>query len=794
MAKGNLKGKFENYKMIFGEEIAKESISYARKRDELDKKNLVSSRGQVQRQHIRLRRLQVGTDSVMINFESCTLKVSLVLGNVLWFKWSLKSEVTPKYREELGDELKRSSTAFKIKYLQNEIKLNVGKIRIVIHKDGTIEYEMDGELIRTDNPPLISKRKLLHDSLIRPNSKLYGTGERALSLDLRGKMVTLWNHDPNGSYGPGIDPIYISIPQIIDIEGDRGYGIEYMNPTKGLIDLCNREENLIRVEFSSGQLEYYITFGNMQEILERLSRITGLPMLPPKWSFGFHQSKYSYMNTQQIEDVAAGFKRFNLRISAIHMDIDYMIQYRVFTANRDAFPDIKGLSERLKRQGIRLVSILDPAIKWDDNYHIFKEVMRNRGYVKDSDGNPIGAPVWAGNSVFPDYSSDVTRRWWGSLYSFFEKNGISGVWHDMNEPVAFTLWGDNSLPLSAVHEKGTHSEIHNLYALFMAKAGYEGLTRDVNGPRPFILSRSGWSGIQRYSFVWCKAVSIQGEELKQTVPTVLNLSLSGIPYSGVDVGGFSGSPARDLFLRWFQLGAFLPLFRIHSAKGTRDREPWAYGEEVLDIARKFLQIRYSLIPYWYSIAFESHQTGHPLIRPISYHYPRLYSNCAFMVGESILVYPVLDERINSMKITLPPGKWYSFWDSSLNEGEIEEAIVESRIPVFLREGSIIPREDEKLRFDIYPGANFSFTYYSDDDKLKPNFRTIKFVGLSDGETFSIEYEQDGTQKEIEEINFVLNNSDYVFRQNNKREISVSGKKGKVEIDLRPQQPHPKEHT
>jgi alpha-glucosidase len=784
MAKGNFKNKFENYKVIFGEEIANESLSYARRRDELDKKNLVSTVGRIAKNHLRLINVRVGKDSVMIDFDDCILKISSVLDNVLWFTWAEKNEIRPKYREELSDKLESSSAIFIIKQSKNEIQLNAGKVRIVIHKDGKIEYEMNGKLIRTDFPPLISKKKLLHESLIRSKSRLHGTGERALPFDLRGEIVTLWNHDPNGSYGPGTDPIYISIPQIIDIEGDTGYGIEYMNPTRGLIDLCKQEENLIRVEFTSGQLEYYITFGNMQEILERLSRITGLPMLPPRWSFGFHQSKYSYMNTKQIEDVAAGFKRFNLRISAIHMDIDYMNQYRVFTVNRDTFPDINGLSERLKRQGIRLVTILDPAIKWDENYLVFKEVMRNGGYVKDSQGNPIGAPVWAGKSVFPDYSSDSTRRWWGSLYSFFEKNGISGVWHDMNEPVAFSLWGDNSLPLSALHEKGTHSEIHNLYALFMAKAGYEGLTKGANGPRPFILSRSGWSGIQRYSFVWTGDTESTWEELKQTIPTILNLSLSGIPYSGVDIGGFSGSPARDLFLRWFQLGAFLPLFRVHSAKGTRDREPWTYGKEVLDIARKFIEIRYSLIPYWYSIAFESHKTGHPLIRPISYHYPGTYSECAFMVGESILVYPVLEERVNMMKITLPPGKWYSFWDSSLSEGEVEEEIVENRIPVYIREGSIIPREGENLRFDIYPSADFSFTYYSDDDKIKQNFRTIKFIGRSDRGSFSIEYEQGGSKKEVEKISFTLKNPDYVFSENNKREISVTKKKGKVEVNFR----------
>ena len=781
MTKGDVDFNYENYKTIFGVEIANESLSYAKKRDELDKKNFASNREPVKRPEVSLRRFEVSSDIVKIDFGDCTLDISPVSENLLHFVWSQKGESTPKYRRDLNDRFTTESVHFKVEYAKDEIYLDAGRVRIRICNNGSIKYEFMGEIIRTDLPPLISNRSLVHESLIRRKSKLYGTGERALPFDLRGNRVILWNHDPNGSYGPGVDPIYISIPQIIDLDGARGYGIEYMNPSKGLIDLCKKEEDLLRVEFISGQLDYYITFGNMQEILERLANVTGLPMLPPRWSFGFHQSKYSYMDAKQIEDVADEFQRLNLPISAVHMDIDYMNGYRVFTTNKNSFPDIKGLSDRLMRKGIRLVSILDPAVKWDEDYAVFKELVMNSGYVRDQEGNPIAAPVWAGKSVFPDYSSEETQRWWGSLYSFFEDNGISGVWHDMNEPVAFALWGDNSLPLSAVHEKGSHSEIHNLYALYMAKAGYEGLTKNANGLRPFILSRSGWSGIQRYSFVWTGDTESTWQELKQTVPTILNLSLSGIPYTGVDIGGFSGTPTRNLFIRWFQLGAFLPLFRVHSAKGTGDRELWSYGEEALDILRRFIELRYSLIPYWYSVAFDSHQTGHPLIRPISYHYPQTFDGYSFMVGESILVYPVLDENVRKMRIKLPPGKWYSLWDSSVKKGTVEEDLDESRIPVYVREGSVIPREDGKLHFDVYPGGNFSFTHYMDDDGLVPVFRTIRFTGRSDGDTFSLEYEHGGDLKDNETVIMILKNRDCVFKENNSQEISVTQRKGKVEV-------------
>ena len=773
--------KFNLFKDLFGLEIASESLSFSLKRDELESKYSKKSRTSSTPQKLKLNGLTIDSNSVTFDFGPNTLEFASISERLFHFTWLSKGTTLPKFRKDLTEAKEGGLEHFNLSYKNDVVLIEMGNVNISIDKKGSIEYKYRGDVLRNDLPPLISPSKVVHKSKVRTKSKFFGTGERALPFDLRGNKVILWNHDPNGSYGPGADPLYISIPTIIDIDTRVGYGIEYMNPSRGTIDLCKSKRNLLVTEFDSAGLEYYVAFGEMEEILEEFAKITGFPMLPPRWSLGFHQSKYSYMSQQQIEEIADNFQKLHLPISAIHMDIDYMDGFRVFTRNKNTFPDLKRLSHTFKTRGINLVSILDPAVKWDENYPVFNEIISNRGYVKDPEGKAIGAPVWAGKSVFPDFSSDKTQKWWSSLYSFFATNEINGVWHDMNEPAVFSLWGDNSLPQHAIHEKGTHTEIHNIYALYMAKAGYEGMTNNGDGQRPFLLSRSGWAGIQRYSFVWTGDTESTWAELKQTVPTILNLSLSGIPYTGVDIGGFSGTPSRSLFIRWFQLGSFLPLFRTHSAKGNGNREPWAYGEDVLEIIRKFLEIRYSLLPYWFSVAYESHKTGHPIIRPVSYLYPEIFEEHSFMVGDSILVYPVLEESVAKMTLKLPPGRWYSLWDSSVSEGEVTLLTDEKSFPVFIREGSVIPREDGKLHFDIYPGGNLKFTFYQDDDKLRPNFKIIKFTGKTEGNIFVIEYTTDGNLHNNEEISLELKNKDYVFKETKSSELTVSGQRGTIEI-------------
>ncbi len=623
---------------------------------------------------------------------------------------------------------------------RNSVYIGLKNLKISIENDGTLIFWKDDKFIRKELPPLIGKYQIVHVSNIRSESAIHGLGEKALGMNLRGTKSMIWNHDANGLYGPGDDPLYLTIPFYIDIYADNGYFILYNNPSRADFDLCYSERNEIKTRFASGGLDYFIGLGDLRELTEKYTMLSGLPPLPPTWSLGFHQSRYSYMGTDEVKSVYDNFVRNKLPISAIHLDIDYMNGYRIFSFNPDTFNGIKELAGELLENGVRLVTIIDPAVKFDHEYEMYREGVENKYFVNSPDGNILYAPVWAGMSAFPDFTNSETRRWWGRKYNFYFEKGISGFWHDMNEPAAFTLWGDNSLPDSARLSEGDHLTVHNLYGLFMAKAGYEGILSIRPYERPFILSRSGWAGIQRYAFVWTGDTASTWAEMHSTIATILNMGLSGIQFTGVDVGGFSGNPSDELFLRWFQMATFLPFFRVHSSKGTRMREPWLFGERYLEIFRKFLNLRYSLFPYIYTLSYEAHITGHPLVRPASW-LDTSYDSSAdsvFMLGDNLFIAPVLTNNQRDSIILLPSGKWYNFWDSSSAEGLVKIELKEDEIPVFVKAGSILPLEkDGQLTLHVYMGDEGSGSLYMDDGRREPESAEFKFSFRKDKDWFTM---------------------------------------------------------
>ena len=626
----------------------------------------------------------------------------------------------------------------------NVARITTGDLTIEVEKDGTIIFKKHDKVIRKDLPPSIGKHRIIQSSKIRPDSVLHGLGEKALGMNLRGTKSLIWNHDANGLYGPGDDPLYLSIPFYIDMSADNGYFIFYDNPSRADLDLCYSQREEVKVEFTSGGLDYFIAFGNIREVIEKYSEISGVPPLPPQWSLGFHQSRYSYMNIEEVSAIQENFVKNKLPLSAIHLDIDYMNGYRIFSFNPDTFGGIKSLADKLIKDDVRLVTIIDPAVKFDPGFEMYREGQENGYFINSPDGNILYAPVWAGMSAFPDFTKSTTQEWWGKKYNFYFERGISGFWHDMNEPAAFTLWGDNSLPDSASLHLGDHLSVHNLYGLYMAKSGYEGILSIKPDERPFILSRSGWAGIQRYAFVWTGDTASTWAEMHSTISTILNMGLSGIQFAGVDVGGFSGNPSDELFLRWFQMATFLPFFRVHSSKWTRMREPWLFGEKYLEIFRKFLDLRYSLFPYLYALSYEAHKTGHPLVRPVSWidsSYD-LSADSVFMLGDNMFIAPVLANYQRDAVIMLPSGKWFNFWDSTTCEGIIKVILKEDEIPVFVRAGSILPLEDDnKLVLHVYISDRCSGSLYIDDGKKSPKFVEFQFSCIKNKDGFRLDIDK-----------------------------------------------------
>ncbi|MGC8618418.1 MAG: TIM-barrel domain-containing protein [Thermoplasmata archaeon] len=730
------------FKEIFGSDIAKDSVDYTILKDNIDSKYPIP-RHKTYSIAGPISDFKVTGNSIQVFFMNGRMVLSIAQKDTIRVLWGT------------GNEPPEPDNGYRF----DDVKFDSGKL-VIVSKDIRIEisdkvdYFYRNELLRSEFLPDIGSHLTLR-AKIREDSIINGTGERSLPLNLRNRKVSLWNHDAGGSYGDGTDPLYINIPILLDIKNDFCYSVFFNNSSKATFDICSKEKDSVRTKFTGGRLDYIMTFGSLKDISRQMSNILGKPLLPPKWALGYHQSRYSYNSQAEVEEVFAKFQEMELPLSAIHLDINYMDGFRVFTVNKEKFPDLKGLSERMNQSEVKLVAILDPGVKSDNNFSVYNEGVKGSHFIRDPEGNVIKGPVWPGNAAFPDFSDERTREWWAGKYTFFKENGITGVWHDMNEPAIFVIWGDNSLPLMAVQKEGFHYLVHNKYGLQMSMSGYDGLSR-IMDDRPFILSRSGWAGIQKYAFVWTGDTASSWKVLKQTIPTILNLGLSGIPFSGVDIGGFSGNPSEELFLRWFELGSLLPLFRNHSAKGTKRREPWVFSKTGQEVIRKYLKMRYMMIPYLLSVSYESHTVGYPFVRPLYMEFPGLYSDEAFMIGGSLLAVPVLKKGLKQISINLPKGKWYYFWDNTICEGSIDVNVSLEDLPLFVREGSIIPLERGGKEFHVYPGNLERFVFYDDDSKNNPTFIKVEFKMKEVNDSFTIDWNYDGNLYDAEtEINFVI---------------------------------------
>lgn len=652
-------------------------------------------------------------------------------------------------------------------------------------RDGSLIFQDTlGNLLRHDSAPRFQGEKWQHHSSLQKDEHIYGLGERASTLNLRGRSYRMWNIDPGGSYQPGKDPLYLTIPVYMGLHSNGSYLIFYENSCDGTFDFRDQA----RIEFSGGALRYYFFSGNPEIILKDFTELTGRPELPPRWALGFHQSRWGYASQEQVEKVVDTFEKHNLPLSAIHLDIDYMRGYRVFSVDESRFPDLSGLAKSLSERGIRLVTILDPGVKIDPSYPPYRQGMDQGVFCTLPDNTPAKALVWPGWCVFPDFTSPKTREWWASLYPRLIDLGISGIWHDMNEPAAFAAWGDPTLPKVTVHDlegqKGDHNQAHNLYGLLMNRSGHEALKKTRPNVRPWILSRSGWAGLQRYSWHWTADVESSWEMLKQTVGTLLGLSLSGIYFSGSDIGGFSDHPSTERFIRWFQLASMTPFFRTHSATGLQPREPWVFGEPALSIIRRQLEFRQKLIPYLYTLSWIAHKSGLPLMRPLFWNEvanPDYWEiDDAYLLGENLLVAPILEEAVTKRTLLLPSGTWFDLITDEIYNGPspvVVEAPID-KIPVLVKGGSILPLQEEKeLVLHLYPPTitaeavqkgKLESWLYSDEGDGYGESRADRFLVTWEGSLVRLEHFVEG--------DYALPNKLFTLfiHANNIMEISVDG--------------------
>lgn len=581
--------------------------------------------------------------------------------------------------------------------------------------------DQNGDDIVRDHPsrPLLFDRETgeVHSTKLRNGEveTYYGFGEKAFAeMSRNGKFIVNWNTD-TFSYPIGTDPIYQSIPFFYALRDGKAYGLFFHNTFRTWFDMGKSSPERYSFGADGGEMDYFVFTGGKdrspKKILEDYASLTGRTPLPPVWALGNQQSRWSYFPEARVREIANGFRSRKIPADVIHLDIDYMDGYRVFTWDRKRFPDPAKLVGDLRADGFQTVLIIDPGIKVDPNYQTYAEGKRLGMFVKNPDGSELNRNVWPQASAFPDFTDRGPREWFGEQFKGHIDEGVAGFWTDMNEPGVFLTdrtpkpdtfhHPDKTFPYDTPHAgdglRDTHRRYHNVYGMQMARSTFEGVKKLRPEKRPFVLTRAGFAGIQRFSAVWTGDNYASWDHLALSIPMLANLSVSGVPFVGADVGGFNDRPSGELYARWLQAGALTPFLRSHSVGWAGNKEPWEFGDEFTPINRASVELRYRFLPYLYSLFYQHERTGQPVMRPLWYEFPAdrltyLVSD-AYMVGSDILVAPVVKEGMRHRDVYLPAGAaWINWWTGERLEGGKQHRISAplDTLPLFIRVGAVVP--------------------------------------------------------------------------------------------------------
>ena len=604
-------------------------------------------------------------------------------------------------------------------------------------------YEYGGNIVKMS--------KTSHDG-----ESFYGLGDKPQNLNLKGKRYENWVTD-SYAYGKDTDPLYKAIPFYTGLHHDKAYGVFFDNSFRSFFDFAHERRNVTSFWAQGGEMNYYFIYGpKMGDVVANYTDLTGKPhQLPPLWTLGFHQCKWSYYPEAKVKEITSKFRELKIPCDAIYLDIDYMDGFRCFTWNKEYFPDPKRMVKELADDGFKTVAIIDPGIKIDSEYSVFKEGMEKDYFCKRADGPYMKGKVWPGECYFPDYTKPEVREWWSDLFKeLIEDIGIKGVWNDMNEPAVMEV-PNKTFPNDVRHDYDgnpcSHRKAHNVYGMQMARATYHGLKKFSYPKRPFVITRAAYSGTQRYTSTWTGDNVATWEHLTIANIQAQSLAMSGYSFVGSDIGGFAEQPQGELFARWIQLGVFHPFCRVHSSGDHGDQEPWSFDDEVTDIVRKFVEIRYQLLPYLYTAFWEYLKDGTPLIKSLVLYDQEdvhtHYRTDEFIYGDKILVCPINKANSKGRRMYFPVGKWYNFWTNNVVKGG-KEAWVDADIdsmPIFIKEGAIIPKfpvqqyvgekEIEEMKFDVYYKHGKEVSKFFDDahdgydyTKGRYSLRTFKLTG------------------------------------------------------------------
>ncbi|MGB2628722.1 MAG: TIM-barrel domain-containing protein [Candidatus Acidiferrum sp.] len=631
--------------------------------------------------------------------------------------------------------------AVSVKDSSNQVTLSSGDVLVTIHKSPLLVDFTDGHgrAVVCDEPSLPmawdgERVKVWKTMPLLEN--YYGLGDKPGALNRRNRAFTMWNTDAYG-FQESTDPIYKTIPFFMGVLDGKAYGIFFDNTYRSNFDFGIASPDYYSFGSEGGEINYYYVAGpDPRRVVQAYVDLTGHTELPPYWTLGFQQSRYSYYPETRVLEVAKTFRDKKIPADAIYLDIDYQRGYAPFTVNRDYFPTFEQMVKDLSAEGFHTVLITDLHIKHDPGhgYKPFDTGLKEDVFVKKADGSLYVGEVWPGPSVFPDFTLTRVRRWWGEQYQDFAEMGVAGFWNDMNEPALFET-PTKTMPLDNRHrlDDGTsldHRAIHNVFGMLNVRGTYDGLRTLRPNERPFVLTRAAYAGTQRYAATWTGDNSSTWNHIRMSTPLMLNMGISGYPFVGSDIGGFAGSPPMDLLTRWIELGAFNPIYRDHTGKGTNDQEPWAGGPEQEAIRRRYIELRYRLLPYIYTTVEETTRTGLPIMRPLFLDYPgttAFYDDDRdFLFGNDLLVEPVVTEMLDPLVVNLPPGTWYDFWSAKqvVDKDKLELHPKLDELPLYVRAGAILPLQNViqftgqtpagPLELRVYPGSNCHGGLYQDD--------------------------------------------------------------------------------
>lgn len=637
---------------------------------------------------------------------------------------------------------------FDISEEKGKIWLKTSKIHLSVNLEPYFLtfHNPNGDIINQDDPAFAVSwlgTEVSNYKKVQKKERFIGLGEKTGHLERSGRAFTNWNTD-YFAYGIGDDPLYISIPFYIGIHSELAYGIFFDNTYKSVFNFGASNNRFIYYSADDGDMDYYFFHDDsVAKIISAYTDLTGKMEMPPLWSLGFQQCRYSYYPDSEVLTLAKTFRDKDMPADVIYLDIHHMEKYKVFTFDNEKFHNPKSMIKALKEKGFKVVVIMDPGIKTQEGYFPYDEGKEKDLFVKYPDNEIYEGQVWPGWCAFPDFTKPETRQWWAEKMAFYEEAGVDGYWTDMNEPASWGQFTPNLINFSYEGENVSHRKARNVYGFQMARAAKYGCELQRPEERPFVLTRSGFSGIQRYAAAWTGDNVASEEHMMAGIRLVNSLGLSGVAFAGYDVGGFAGEATKSLFARWMTIATFAPLYRAHSMINSNDAEPWAFGEEVEEISRNYMKLRYKMLPTIYSSFYNSTQTGLPIAKSLAvdyahdkYIYESAFEN-QYLFCDSLLIAPVESYKAIT-KVYLPEGEWYYLFDNQKYIGNqiIYQDCPLNYLPVYVKAGSILALQSEVshtghshdgiLHLHVYLGGEVSTYVHYEDDGISPEYKKGEF--------------------------------------------------------------------